>query len=152
MNWDYKALGFTSEEEMQDSIARCKQAMIKPVNEVADGIDNMNRLREKVDEHGRLNINAIAEGARLEGLDKVVMSRLFDEERQAREQKRIDAINDLLKKAGDSSKAERDAKAQRAIDDEKAKALKSIEDKHRKENNVFVDPLDDAYRKLLNGE
>lgn len=146
---DWKELGFTSEEELQESIARCKQARIQPIGELRQRIENQNRMQANVDEHGRLDLNAIAEGARLEELDKVVASRLYQEEQRAKEQKRTDAINDLLKKAAASTKAENEAKAQAAIDKEKTEAIKAIEEKHKKENGVYMDPLTDAYRALL---
>lgn len=146
---DWKEIGFNSEEEMNASIERAQRARRNPPSEIRQRIENQNRMQANVDEHGRLDLNAIAEGARLEELDKVVASRLYQEEQRAKEQKRTDAINALLKKAGESSVAEREAKAQAAIDKEKTEAIKAIEEKHKKENGVYMDPLTDAYRALL---
>ncbi|WFF72998.1 hypothetical protein [Proteiniclasticum sp. QWL-01] len=146
---DWKEIGFNSEEEMKASIERVQRARRNPPSPIQQGLDNKSRLQENMDEHGRLDLNAISEGARLEELDKVVASRLYQDEQRAKEQKRTDAINDLLKKVAAATKAENEAKAQAAIDKEKAEAIKAIEEKHKKENGVFVDPLDDAYRALL---
>ena len=146
---DWKEIGFNSEEEMKASIERVQRARRNPPSPIQQRVDNMNRTQANVDEWGRLDINAIAEGARLEELDKVVASRLYQEEQRAKEQKRTDAINDLLKKAAAATKAENEAKAQAAIDKEKAEAIKAIEEKHKKENGVYMDPLTDAYRALL---
>ena len=149
MDWDYKAIGFNSQEELDASLERCRQVKIKSNDEIQQGIDNMNRLRGNIGTLGILDVNAIAEGARVEALDKEVLRRMYWEEQDQKTQKRTDAINDLLKKAGESSKAENEAKAAQQINDEKEKALKEIEDKYKKENNVFKDPLDEAYRALL---
>lgn len=151
MEWNYESLGFNTQEEMDASIERAQRAKTKSPDEIQQGIDNMNRLLENIGTLGILDVNAIAEGARVEALDKEVLRRMYWEEQDQKTQKRTDEINALLKKAGESSKAEREAKAAAAIEQEKAEALKAIEDKNRKQNNVFVDPLDDPYRALLKG-
>ena len=146
---DWKEIGFNSEEEMKASIERAQRAKRNPPSPIQQGLDNKSRLHENMDEHGRLDLNAISEGARRNELDKEVERRLYWEEQDRLTQKRTDEINALLRKVGESSVAEREAAAAAAIEREKAEALQAIEAKNRKQNNVYVDPLDSAYRALL---
>lgn len=148
---DWKEIGFNSEEEMQASIERAKQAKTNPTGEIKQGFENLNRLHENMDERGRLDLNAISEGARLNELDKEVVRRMYWEEQDRIAQKKADAFNELLRKTSEATRAENEAKAARQIKEEKDKALKAIEDKFNKENNIFKDPLDEAFKNLLGG-
>lgn len=139
MDWDYKALGFTSQEEMNQSIARVKAAKKAPTAEIKQRIENKNRLANQTKESGRLDINAIAEGARLNELDRIVASKLYQEEQRAKAEKRAEALNELMKKTGETTKLEDEQKAQKAIEEETERVNKEIRDKHLKDNNLLTE-------------
>ena len=139
MDWDYKALGFTSQEEMDQSIARVKAAKKAPTAEITQRIENKNRLANQTKESGRLDINAIAEGARLNELDRIVASKLYQEEQRAKAEKRAEALNELMKKTGETTKLEDEQKAQKAIEEETERVNKEIRDKHLKDNNLLTE-------------
>jgi len=134
--WDYKSMGFNSLEEMQDSIKRVKQARKEPLNDLQHEAINYERARGMLEENRGLDFKALEEGARLNELDRAVNQRIYQEEKQAKEQKRSEEINNLLIKAAESSTAEKRVKAEARINEDQEKAAVEIRTRRLKEQGL----------------
>jgi hypothetical protein len=152
--WDFKSMGFITKEEMEASLARVRAAKEKPMSDLAQRAANHEKNKTYINEYGGIEFTKLNEGARLEELDKEVSRRLYWEAEQAKQAKRDEAINDLLKKAGEATRLGNEAKAEAAIREENEKAVAEIRAKHMKENNLKSDDevmREEAFRKLLAG-
>jgi len=152
--WDFKSMGFITKEEMEASLARVRAAKEKPMSDLAQRAANFEKNKTYINEHGGIEFEKINEGARLAELDKEVSRRLYWEDEQAKQAKRDEAINDLLKKVGEATRLENEAKAEAAIREENDRATAEIRAKHMKENNLKSDDevmREEAFRKLLGG-
>ena len=79
-NFNYEELGFNSEEELQESIARVERR--KNMDSVEIEIEQMNN--RTIDNKGNIDFEAMNTGARLEHLDQVVQSKMYEAREQAR--------------------------------------------------------------------
>src|SRR5690625_5210371 len=92
-NWNYESLGFKSEQEMNESIARVERKLNMTRDE---------RVREEMKEgfaRGRqpFSFAGMEEGARLEELDRVVRNRIMHEKEQAKLQAEREESQRLMK-------------------------------------------------------
>ena len=84
-NWNYEELGFRSQEEMEESIARVKAAKKNPKNDLELRAENKARF-DAMNKNGGIDLKGIQEGARLAELDRVVANKLYWE-KEAEKQK-----------------------------------------------------------------
>lgn len=148
--WDFKELGFISREEMEASIARVREAKLNPKSALAEQAANAEKYRTHINEYGGIDLEKLKDGARVQALDEKVMRKLHWEEQDRKAQKRADEINELLKKAGESSAIDKQKAAEKKIQEETEKATAEIKARVSKEYSI-KDTGTDAYRNLLEG-
>lgn len=149
-DWDYKEMGFRSEAEMRESIARVERRM--KMSDVEVEIEKRREANSTIDDRGRINLEALNEGARLEGLDRVVHDRILYEKEQAKRKAEQEEMQSLLTALADHITADNEAKAQREIQKEKEKVEAELQQKIYSKHGVKTDKekqLDEAYSKLL---
>lgn len=147
-NWDYKTLGFNSEAEMKDSIARVERKMKMTRDEL---------VREEMKEgfarrDAAFSFEAMNEGARLEGLDRKVHQRIRDEQEQAKIQAEREEMQKFMNALAEHTTAENEAKAQKEMQEEKERLEAELQKEIYSKHGVKTDKekqLDDAYSKLL---
>lgn len=152
--WDYKELGFKSLEEMQESIKRVKQAWKEPLNDLQQRAINYERTRGMLEENRGPDFKALEEGARLDQLDQEVNFRMGLKDQQDENQKRSEEINNLLIKAGESTTAEKRAKAEARINEDQEKAAAEIRARRLKEQGLKSDEeikINKSFADLLRG-
>ncbi len=152
--WDFKDLGFISQEEMEASIARVREAKLNPMNDLAQSAANAEKYRAHINEYGGIDLEKLKDGAREQALDEKVMRKLHWEEQDRKAQKRADEVNELLKKAGESSAIDRQKAAEKKIQEETEKAEAEIRARHLKENGLKSEEeikTNNSYASLLRG-
>ena len=152
--WDFKELGFISQEEMEASLARVREAKLNPKSDLAEQAANAEKYRAHINEFGGIDFEKLNEAARVQALDEKVMRKLHWEEQDRRAQKRADEINELLKKAGESSSIDRQKAAEKKIQEETEKAEAEIRARHLKEQGLNSDEeikTNNYYASLLRG-
>ena len=147
-DWDYKELGFDSQKEMEESIARVKEARANPKNILQTEAEN----RAKYDAmNGQLDYNILEDGARLAKLDRIVSSKLDFEEREAQVNAEQEKFNSFMERIAKRIEDEDKAKADQEIAKLKAQKEKEIEaeifNKYGIKNETETDKL---YKSLLN--
>ncbi|MGI6226613.1 MAG: hypothetical protein ACOYJ1_10190 [Peptococcales bacterium] len=150
-NWNYEALGFRSEKEMNESIERVKQQMEHPKSELE--IRQQNRKNfEKLNKHGGIDFEALNEGARLQELDKVVRNKLHFEKQEAKLAKEQEELNKLMTAAGKTIAKDNEAAAKAEFEKSKAKQEaeleKQIYSKHGAKTEKQIEE-EAAYKSLL---
>lgn len=152
--WDYRDLGFNSQEEMEASIAKAREAKLNPKSGLEEQAANAEKYRAHINEYGGIELEKLKEGARVQALDEKVMRKLHWEEQDRKAQKRADEINELLKKAGESSAIDRQKAAEKKIQEETEKAEAEIRARHLKEQGLNSDgeiKTNNYYASLLRG-
>lgn len=147
-NWNYEELGFKSEQEMNESIARVERKMKMTRDEL---------VREEMKEgfaRGRTEFSfaAMEEGARLEELDRVVRNRIMYEKEQAKIQAEREETQRLFNKLAESIREENEANAQRELQEEKERLEAELQSKIYSKHNVKTDKekqRDEALSSLL---
>lgn len=147
-NWNYESLGFKSQKEMEESIARVKEARANPKNNLQTEAEN----RAKYDAmNGQLDYNILEAGARLAKLDRIVSSKLDFEEREAQVNAEQEKFNSFMERIAKRIEDENKAKADQEIAKLKAQKEKEIEaeifNKYGIKNETETDKL---YKSLLN--
>lgn len=152
--WDYKTMGFDTQEEMEASLERVRKAKREPVRELQQRAINYEKTKSQIIENGALDLEALEEGARIEQLDNEVRRRLHWEQEQARRDKEAAEINSLLSKAGDVVTAEKQAAADARIKKETEKMEAEIKAKRLQEQGLKSEEeinIDNGLRDLLKG-
>ena len=152
-SWNYEELGFRSQEEMEESIARVKAAKKNPKNDLELRAENKARF-DAMNKNGGIDLKGIQEGARLEELDRVVASKLYWEREAEKQKAEQEEINKLMGAVADNIKTEKEAEAQREFEEQKAKAEKELQKEIYSKHNVKTDEQkkqDGAYKGLLDG-
>jgi hypothetical protein len=147
-NWNYESLGFKSQKEMEESIARVKEARANPKNILQTEAEN----RAKYDAmNGQLDYNILEAGARLAKLDRIVSGKLDFEEREAQVNAEQEKFNSFMERIAKRIEDEDKAKADQEIAKLKAQKEKEIEaeifNKYGIKNETETDKL---YKSLLN--
>lgn len=147
-NWNYESLGFKSQKEMEESIARVKEARANPKNILQTEAEN----RAKYDAmNGQLDYNILEAGARLAKLDRIVSSKLDFEEREAQVNAEQEKFNSFMERIAKRIEDENKAKADQEIAKLKAQKEKEIEaeifNKYGIKNETETDKL---YKSLFN--
>ncbi len=151
-DWNYEELGFRSEKELQESIARVKHKA--KADSLEYEIERRKKSQDLINGNGGIDLKAIEEGARLAELDRVVASKLHWEreaEKQKAEQEKLDK---LLRAAAEKIMDEKKTKAEREMKEEKEKLQKELDQKIKNqyglESKEEVE-RNEAYKGLLNG-
>ena len=150
-NWNYEELGFRSQEEMEESIARVKAAKKNPKNDLELRAENKARF-DAMNKNGGIDLKGIQEGARLEELDRVVASKLYWEREAEKQKAEQEELNKLLGAVADNIKTEKEAEAQREFKKQKAKADEELQKEIYKKHNVKTDKQieeEAAYKSML---
>ena len=151
INWNYEELGFRSQEEMEESIARVKAAKKNPKNDLELRAENKARF-DAMNKNGGIDLKGIQEGARLEELDRVVASKLYWEREAEKQKAEQEKINKLMRAAADNIKTEKEAEAQREFEKQKAKADEELQKQIYSKHNVKTDKQieeEAAYKSML---
>lgn len=119
-NWNYKEMGFNSETEMKESIARVERRM--KMGDVEIEIERRREAQSGIDGGGNINFTALNEGARLEELDRVVHNHILYDREQAEQQAKHEEMQSLMKASGEHTKVENETNAQREMQKAKEKA------------------------------
>lgn len=144
--WNYEELGFNSEAEMRDSIARVQRK--KNMSDIEIGMEN--KKDGSISKSGGVNFAAMRDGARLDDLDRVVHNKLIADRELERTQAEQKKVKELLSGLSDSVEKDNRAKAEKEFADQKAKLeaelQKEIYDKH----SVITDEEAIRRKSLLN--
>jgi hypothetical protein len=152
-NWNYEELGFRSQKEMEESIARVKAELANPRNDLELRAYNKAKF-DAMNKNGAIDFRGLEEGARLERLDRVVANKLRWEKEEAYRQAEQDELNKLMRAAADSLTAENEKKAKREFAEQKAKAEKELEKQIYSKHGVKTEKQlkeEAAYKSLLEG-
>lgn len=136
-DWNYKEMGFNSEKEMNESIARVERRMKMDSLELE--IEKRSEANKSLDREGNINFALLNEGARLEELDRAVHNRILHDNAEAKAQAEREEWQSLFKAAGDSVAAENEAKAQREMQKEKEKAEAELQQEIYSKHGVKTD-------------
>jgi len=150
-NWNYEELGFRSQEEMEESIARVKAAKKNPKNDLELRAENKARF-DAMNKNGGIDLKGIQEGARLAELDRVVASKLYWEREAEKQKAEQEKINKLMGAVADNIKTEKEAEAQREFEKQKAKVDEELQKEIYKKHNVKTDKQleeEAAYKSML---
>ena len=148
-NFNYEELGFNSEKELQESIARVERR--KNMSEVEEEIEYLNN--RTIDSKGNIDFEAMNAGARLEHLDRLVQSKMYEAQQEARLQAEQEQIQGLMSGLSKQIDTDKKTKAQRELQEAKEKADAELQKEIFEKHGVKTDKqqaLDDAYSKLLN--
>lgn len=148
-NFNYEELGFNSEKELQESIARVERR--KNMSEVEEEIEHLNN--RTIDSKGNIDFEALNAGARLEHLDRLVQSKMYEAQQEAIRQAEQAKIQGLISGLSEHVDKEKKEKAQIELEKAKQKADAELQKEIFEKHGVKTDKqqaLDDAYSKLLN--
>jgi len=150
INWDYKELGFLSQKEMEESIKRVKHKA--KADSLEYEIERRKKARELINKNGGIDFKALKEGARLEELDRRVVSKLYWEMEAEKQKAEQEEISKLMGKVADNIKTEKEAEAQREFKKQKAKVEEELQKEIYKKHNVKTDKQieeERAYKSML---
>ena len=150
-NFNYEELGFNSEEELQESIARVERRKNK--SEVEEEIEHLND--RTIDSKGNIDFEALNAGARLEHLDRLVQSKMYEAQQEAKRQAEQAKIQGFISGLSEHVDKEKKEKAQIELEKAKQKADAELQKEIFEKHGVKTDKqqaLDDAYSKLLNNK
>lgn len=152
-NWDYEALGFRSEKEMEESISRVKAAQKNPKNDLELRAANKAKF-DAMNKNGGIDLKGLEDGARLAELDRVVASKLHWEKQEAKLAKEQEELNKLLTAAAETIAKDNEAAAKAEFEKLKAKQEaeleKQIYSKHGAKTEKQIEE-EAAYKSLLGG-
>ena len=147
-NFNYEELGFESEEELQESIARVERR--KNMSEVEEEIEYLNN--RTIDSKGNIDFEALNAGARLEHLDQVVQSKMYEAQQEAKRQAEQAKMQGLISGLSEHVDKEKKAKAQRELQEAKEKADAELQKEVFEKHGVKTDKQqadDEALRSML---
>lgn len=151
-NWNYEALGFRSQEEMEESIARVKYKA--KADSLEYEIERRKKAQDLINENGGIDFKGLEEGARLEELDRVVASKLYEEREIEKQREAQEELNKLMEKAAEQSATEKKEAAEKELRKQKAKAeeelQKEIYSKHGTKTDKEIKE-DELYSNMLKG-
>ena len=151
INWNYEELGFRSQKEMEESIARVKAAKKNPKNDLELRAYNKAKF-DAMNKNGGIDLKGLEEGARLAELDRVVASKLYWEREAEKQKAEQEELNKLMGALADNIKTEKEAEAQREFEKQKAKADEELQKQIYSKHNVKTDKQieeEAAYKSML---
>lgn len=123
------------------------------MSEIKERIENSNRITDQLERTGGiLDVGALYEGAQRIEEERAEHQRKLREQQAAAQAAKDKELNDLLAKAGEKVKQDKEAKAQAEIKEAKAKADKELAAQIRNQNGLKSDEeeaLDNSYRSML---
>jgi len=149
-NFSYEELGFNSEEELQESIARVERRKNK--SEVEEEIEHLND--RTIDSKGNIDFEALNAGARLEHLDRLVQSKMYEAQQEAKRQAEQAKIQGLISGLSEHVDKEKKEKAQIELEKAKQKADAELQKEIFEKHGVKTDKQqanDEALRSMLKG-
>ena len=152
-SWNYEELGFRSQKEMEESIARVKAVKKNPKNDLELRAENRARF-EATSENGGIDFKGLEEGARLAELDRVVASKLYWEREAEKQRAEQEELNKLMTAVGKSIAKDNEAAAKAEFAEQKAKAEKELEKQIYSKHGVKTEKQskeEAAYKSLLEG-
>lgn len=152
-NWNYEELGFRSQKEMEESIARVKAAKANPKNDLELRAANKAKF-DAMNKNSGIDFKGLEEGARLADLDRVVASKLHWEKEEAIQRAEQEKLDKLLSAAAKSATEEKEKKANKEFAEQKAKAEKELEKQIYSKHGVKTEKQlkeEAAYKSLLGG-
>lgn len=152
-NWNYEALGFRNQKEMEESIKRVKAELANPRNEIEVRAAN-NAKFDAMNKNSGIDYEGLKEEARLNRLDMKVASKLSWEKEEAIQRAEQEKVNRLIRAAADSITSDHEKKAKRELAEQKAKAEEELEKQIYSKHNIKTDKElneEAAYRSLLGG-
>lgn len=152
-NWNYEALGFNSETEMRESIARVTEQMNNPKTEIEAGVDRRAQLQAELKANNNvLDTVKLREDARLSNLDIVVHNQILHEQEQAKLQAEQAEMQDLMSGLAEQIQTDNKVDAETEFNKRKEKAdaelQKEIYDKHGVKTDK-EQAIDDAFNNML---
>src|SRR5699024_8967392 len=147
-NFNYEKLGFNSEEELQESIARVERR--KNMSEVEEEIEYLNN--RTIDSKGNIDFEAMNAGARLEYLDRLVQSKMYEAQQEANRQAEQAKIQGLMSGLSEHIDKEKKEKAQIELEKAKQKADAELQKEIYEKHHVKTDEeeaKDNSYRSML---
>ena len=151
INWNYEELGFRSQEEMEESIARVKAAKKNPKNDLELRAENKARF-DAISEDGGIDFNELEEGARLAELDRVVANKLYWEKEAEKQKAEQEEVNNLMSKLADKLKTDKEVEAEKEFKMKQAKVEAELQKEIYKKHNVKTDKQieeEAAYKSML---
>ena len=152
-NWNYEELGFRSQKEMEESIARVKAAKKNPKNDLELRAANKAKF-DAMNKNGGIDFRGLEEGARLAELDRVVRNKLHFEKQEAKFAKEQEELNKLMTAAAETIAKDNEAAAKAEFEKLKAKQEaeleKQIYSKHGAKTEKQLEE-EKMYRSLLGG-
>ena len=152
-NWDYEALGFRSQKEMEESIARVKAAKKNPKNDLELRAANKAKF-DAMNKNSGIDFKGLEEGARLAELDRVVANKLYWEKEEAKQKAEQERLDKLLRAAAEKIMDEKKTKAEREMKEEKEKLQKELDQKIKNQYGLESKEevkRNEAYKSLLGG-
>lgn len=134
-NFNYEELGFNSEEELQESIARIERR--KNMSEVEEEIEHLNN--RTIDSKGNIDFEALNAGARLEHLDRLVQSKMYEAQQEANRQAEQEKMQRLMSGLSESIEKDNRAKAEKEFADQKAKLEDELQKEVYSKHGVITD-------------
>ena len=150
-NWNYEELGFRSQEEMEESIARVKAAKKNPKNDLELRAENKARF-DAMNKNGGIDLKGIQEGARLAELDRVVANKLYWEKEAEKQKAEQEEVNNLMSKLADKLKTDKEVEAEKEFKMKQAKVEAELQKEIYKKHNVKTDKQieeEAAYKSML---
>src|SRR5690625_2214408 len=134
-HWNYQDMGFNSEHEMNESIARVQRKLKMSSDELR---------REEIREgyaraSNEFSFATMKEGARLEKLDRKVRDRILYEQEQERIKAKQEEMDKLMNALSDHVQADNEAKAQQEFEKQKAKVEEELQKEIFSKHNVKTD-------------
>ena len=150
MNWE--ELGFKSKEELDQSIKRVKERA--KGNDLLHEIKRRREAQDLILDNGGIDFKGLEEGARLEELDRLVASKLYEEKEQAKVREHQEATNKVIKGLADKLEAEDKEKAEAELRKAEAKQKEELQKEIYSKHNVKTDKQieeEEAYKSMLDG-
>ena len=152
-NWNYEELGFRSQKEMEESIARVKAELANPRNDLELRAANKAKF-DAMNKNGGIDFRGLEEGARLAELDRVVRNKLHFEKQEAKLAKEQEELNKLMTAAAETIAKDNEAAAKAEFEKLKAKQEaeleKQIYSKHGAKTEKQLEE-EKIYKSLLGG-
>ena len=152
-SWNYEELGFRSQKEMEESIARVKAELANPRNDLELRAANKAKF-DAMNKNGGIDFRGLEEGARLAELDRVVRNKLHFEKQEAKLAKEQEELNKLMTAAAETIAKDNEAAAKAEFEKLKAKQEaeleKQIYSKHGAKTEKQLEE-EKIYKSLLGG-
>ena len=148
-DWNYEEIGFKSDAEMRESIARVERRM--NMSDLEVDIELLKENQSTID-RGNINFTALNEGARLESLDRVVRNQMLHDKKQAKKRARDADIQGIIGGLAEQIETESKADAEREFNKQKEKADAELQKEIFEKHGVKTDKeqaIDDAFNNML---